>query len=79
MKISELPEELRQLVKENQVAQGNDGSFVGLLDNDKYANNFTYGFSPQGYDFWNRVRNGEDMRDHPAYPKKKEIQTFKFC
>lgn len=78
MQIKDLPEELRELVRQNQIAQGNDGNFEGDLQYGRSSKNFDWDRSPQGDSFWRGIKGGRNMEDSPHYPAKKIINHFKF-
>lgn len=70
MIIKDLPPELQELVHKRQIEQGNDGTFIGNIGNGKTAGNFNWDVSPEGQDFWDYIYHGEDVSNHPMYPKK---------
>ena len=77
MKISELPEELQELALQRQRECKN-------IAYDKETDDLFYMFhwddTPERASFWNSVyHKSYNVYNYDCYPKKKEIQTFKFC
>lgn len=80
MDITELSPELQELVRENQILQGNDGTFKGSVSNSKKYGNFNWDETPQGEKFWNDIDQGRDIvaRESVHYPHSRTVNAFKF-
>lgn len=69
MKISELPEEIRQIALQRQ---REDITHWASKNTDDLLKAFDWALTPEQRGFWEKFH-------HKPTPKKREITTFKFC
>lgn len=75
MLIKDLPEELRELVKERHKLYYNS-AYSGLTIDSKEANvnnMLNWNNTPEGVMFWGEVDQGKDVKHYLCYPRKKEL------
>lgn len=53
--IKDLPDYIQELVKKNQIKQGNNGTFIGDLQLGKSSDNFNWDLTQEGYNFWHNI------------------------
>lgn len=76
MNIKDLAPELQELCHKRQIEQGNDGTFDGELFRDRRDCNFNWHDTEEGDEFWERLNNGDGMRNHPKYPKTGTYELY---
>ncbi len=69
MQIKDLPQEIKELALLRQKEAGNEVNEELYVCNTKAGDNFNWGDTPEEWDFWNQIDNGNFQPFYDRYPQ----------